>query len=712
LVFALLGVATAFAQEGDYPIRKGIELPPVVVTPTRGEQTILETQRSVNAIDEERRTELGARSIPDMLEGQTGVQVQRTNRGSGAPIIRGLIGPQNLIVVDGVRLNTSTFRTGPNQYLALIDPNAVYRVEVVRGPSSVLYGNGAMGGVMRMFTVDPVVGLGHGATVSGRVASADISGGGSARYEGSAGDFGWVLGGTYDHFGTLRAGGGEDVPVSEYDAAYWQAKLRWEPSPTWSLNAAYLGMLMRDAGRTDKLGRGEVRLYDNDDHLAYLRLNWTGYGVVKSLRTAFSFHRLDELVERANCATNDDKTVVDRARCAALDAAVIEKRRRNDDRADVLGGDFELGLGFLDDRLRLITGADLYLDDVGSTREDAKADDGFVFTPKARGNFSDGSTYLSVGTYLHADAVVARMKDVFDVRLNGGARFSHFSANAPDVPGVGEVDYGFNGLVGSGGVQFVVPDKLNVYASFVQGFRAPNLQETTVLGNTGSKFEVPNADLKPERSNTIETGAKARLGAFQVSAVYFYSMLEDAIDEEPATHEGAAEVDGTPVVRRVNTAEGLYQGVEGGISVDWWRFTAAAGVAWIQGELTDGDGVTTDARRVPPLSGTASIRYTHPDRRAYGEVGVRWAARQDALHPSDLKDLRICETARYSGLLKDNCDGTPGYAALTLRGGWRFHPMVRADLSISNLLDSEYRVHGSGFAAPGIDARLSLTAVF
>ena len=98
------------------------------------------------------------------------------------------------------------------------------------------------------------------------------------------------------------------------------------------------------------------------------------------------------------------------------------------------------------------------------------------------------------------------------------------------------------------------------------------------------------------------------------------------------------------------------------------------------------------------------------------ELYVHYAGRQTELHPSDLKDLRICETGLYSGVLyKDigqDCEGTAGYVTVGIRGGWRFHPNLRADLNISNLLDAKYRVFGSGSLATGIDGRLSLTGFF
>ena len=59
-----------------------------------------------------------------------------------------------MVQVDWVRLNNSTFRSGPNQYTATIAPEMLGRAEVLLGSSSMLYGSGAMGGVVSFFTKD------------------------------------------------------------------------------------------------------------------------------------------------------------------------------------------------------------------------------------------------------------------------------------------------------------------------------------------------------------------------------------------------------------------------------------------------------------------------------------------------------------------------------------------------------------------------------
>src|SRR5688572_28261031 len=152
IIMSVFSMAT-FAQ--DVPKDTSSQfLSEVTVTATRKPQEkhlIPYTIQSLSLVDFEKYQ---PRTTPEALVGLTGVFVQKTNHGGGSPFIRGLTGNQTLILIDGIRLNNSTFRYGPNQYLNTIDPFTINRIEVAEGTGSVQYGSDAMGGVIQVFTSD------------------------------------------------------------------------------------------------------------------------------------------------------------------------------------------------------------------------------------------------------------------------------------------------------------------------------------------------------------------------------------------------------------------------------------------------------------------------------------------------------------------------------------------------------------------------------
>ena len=152
LIFFLFIGLTSNAQQQDTIIN---ELTEVIITATRKAENNLNLPYSSHNITKKQIKEQLPRSMPEALFGIPGVFVQKTNHGGGSPFIRGLTGNQTLTLIDGVRLNNSTFRYGPNQYLNTIDLFTIDKIEVLKGSGSVQYGTDALGGVIQVFTKEP-----------------------------------------------------------------------------------------------------------------------------------------------------------------------------------------------------------------------------------------------------------------------------------------------------------------------------------------------------------------------------------------------------------------------------------------------------------------------------------------------------------------------------------------------------------------------------
>ena len=150
--FLLAGVISVVQADDDAWQEQSDEIETVQVTATRSEVSAQDVSAAVSTISQEQVRVENPDVMAEMLRGLPGTYFQQTTPGQGIPIIRGLIGSQVLHLVDGMRVNNAFFRDAPNQYLGLVDPFAIGRVEVVRGASGSLYGADAMGGVVQFLT--------------------------------------------------------------------------------------------------------------------------------------------------------------------------------------------------------------------------------------------------------------------------------------------------------------------------------------------------------------------------------------------------------------------------------------------------------------------------------------------------------------------------------------------------------------------------------
>ena len=96
-------------------------------------------------------------TIGNALEGGAGIMAQQSTYGQVSPFLRGLTGYHVLNLIDGVRFNNSTFRSGPNQYLAFVDPAQAQRIEAMLGPASSQFGSDALGGAIQVLTPSPLL---------------------------------------------------------------------------------------------------------------------------------------------------------------------------------------------------------------------------------------------------------------------------------------------------------------------------------------------------------------------------------------------------------------------------------------------------------------------------------------------------------------------------------------------------------------------------
>lgn len=693
---ALADLATLQEEERqeaavDDPIDEAVrDLGVTVVTASRREEFLFESSATTAVVNE---LSLARREAPsttvDALRRVPGVMAQKTGPGLGSPFIRGFTGFNTAYVIDGIRLNNSVWRSGPNQYSSTVDPLSLDRFEVFKGPSSVQYGSDAVGGTVAAYTQAVDMGeAGGGTRLSGRAYYRYDSAEDShvARTEfgaGHEGKFGFRIGATYLNFGDLTIGGGDELNNSNYDGRFIDAKAQFVVNDHVQVSLLYQHVRLDDIPRhhstVDSVtfqgttaGNNLRRNFDQDRDLIAATIHLYDGTFFEDGWVKFGYQSQSELQDRIRANGRRDKAGFD------LDTYFV---------ASQFTSDTEIG--------ELTYGLDLYLDQVDSFADRTNPDG--TTQSFAQGPIGDNSRYLSFGLFIQDRIELGQWGE-----LILGGRFQHVDVESgtvfdPITGTVTSLEDDFQSAVGTARLLVRATETLNVFASVGTAFRAPNLSDLTRLTSARSnEIEVPSPGLSSEYYVGFEVGARYYTQPFQAEVALFHTILIDAIDRRPTGQV----LDNEFVVIKDNVGDGYLQGVE---VQAVWRFAddfALSGqLTYIDGEAdtfpTSEDNIEREpVSRLMPLTARLALDWTPAGTGFRARAEVEIADNQDDLTTRDQGDTQRIPP-----------NGTPGYTIYNLFLGYDLDPKRSVFLNVLNISDKEYRIHGSGSQEPGFGVR-------
>jgi hemoglobin/transferrin/lactoferrin receptor protein len=812
----------------------------VTVTARRG--AVEDAANAAMLVTARTEEEWRSRPLPTLghaLENSPGVLVQQSTSGQVSPFLRGLTGYQVLNLIDGVRFNNATFRSGPNQYLAFVEPSQAQRIEALLGPTGAQYGSDALGGTINVLTSAPQFnrqGFSFNGEAQALAMSAEAGGGGNLKLTLGAPRLALLLGGAWQRHNDLRAGRGEDsrhvfnrffgldgarirdlAGKRQQDTGFtqhgWHAKLAARLTDTQSLTLRYQqGTLDGVRGYKDLwggLGRLRSDFEPQELQFLYARYETLRLGWLDSLAGTFSINGQRDGSIRQNLRTTDrvttDDNVVNAFGYAAQAATHFGARQA------------------------LVFGGELYREHVRASR--VEADPVARTSVQRRALYPDGSRYTTLGLFAQHSA------EWWQGRLRGtlGGRYTRVSFQtiaarnrtaAGASLGVTDETGSFQDATFNTSLTWRVNGQVQLHALIGRGFRAPNLNDLGALGLNDLGYEIPASaavpagallgssdgetalstgkqvsSLQAERLFNYEAGVTWQNRRWYARTQVFDAELKQPIvrrtllfpaaqvpaalaglNVQPLTPTTAQRAQGvvavaTPLDPRavkafVNEGAAKYYGVE---SV--FRYAVAARWA-VEGNYSFLVGRELNPnrfiRRLPPQQGFLALRYEPAwlkGRLSWLELSGAFVGAQERLSGGDLTDERIGAARRRSDIadffrgalvrpfLRAGADGvfdtaddifqptgetlaqiqqrvlplgavingvliadnssraplylkTAGYATLNLRGHVRLSERAGLDWALMNLLDKNYRVHGSGMEAPGRNAYLSLRYTF
>lgn len=679
LALTLMGFAlrSAIADE----IRS---LNPVQVTASRLSASIFDVSTAVNVIEASEIDRQMPQVMPDLLRGRAGISVQETTPGQSTPIVRGLKGSEVLYLVDGMRLSNAMFRNAPNQYLALLDPLNIDHLEVIRGPSSALYGGDAMGGVVQVFTPEPKLNNAAGwqskTRFDNRYASAENAAHTHVRWQGGNDRLAIMTNLGYQSYGNRIAGHGEEQAFSAFSAWAASGKVVYRPADTheWMLDIQLLHQpktprydeLVASYGQTQ--ASSAVFYFEPNERLFV-------HGRYRYAQATPLFDQLELHV--AHQHISDDRRTRDLN-------AVIETRERN--ASHLTGITLQAALAHWP-QAQLAYGFEYYHDEVTSSRRDTNTFTGSQLPAASR--FPNGATMAFFAAYANETISLADRW-----QLAFGGRYSHYhtvlTAEGRDIGGqLNHAEFS-----GNAGVSYRLLEGLKLVGNVGYGFRPPNIFDLSTLGQRpGNRFNRPNADLRPETVLTWDFGVKVQQPDWQMELIGYRSDYQDKITTATT---GTVTANGRSIVQNINSNTVELHGIEFDTHVFPNNKTELYAVLnYTYGQEIFADGSRVPADRIPPISGRAGMRYVL-NPVLWLEGYVNFADRQNRLSDRDRADPRI------------NPNGTPGWATLNLRAGWQFNAHWAFQLHLENLLDQPYREHGSGIDAAGINVLASVRTAY
>ncbi len=486
----------------------------VVVTATRHAMLETAAPAAMSVVTRRQIEDRGADNLLEALRGEAGVSLQgRAIGGRKVLSLRGMDSKHTLFLVDGRRVGASDGVIGHSDFqydwIAVED---IERIEVARGPLSVLYGSEAMGGVVNVITRQSGEQWQLGATVEGAVAEGQRGGDGqrlALRGDGPLGA-GLLLrvGAAATRLDALASA--TDARLSEQEGRdkddFWLG-LGWRGASGQRVDFEHrAGREARSAGARERSGRRRHHETFNDIERALTSLGWeTEWAATGELPAGSSQLR----VHRARVEVENRRT----------EGVTVNPPQQIEDR--VLEGQTRLRLG-----AHGLTGG-------FEARHESLMDPGLP---------GGESVSPSRALFVQDELAVARA-----FKLTLGLRHDRYplfgSEWSPRVYGVWHAS-----------------DAWTVKGGYSHGFKAPNLKQIVPGGRAeGPNVFLGNPGLQPERSDAIELGAAYAAGPTQAQVVLFDQRVEALIEVRLVT-TGA--VPGTGTYTYENLAQARLRGAE------------------------------------------------------------------------------------------------------------------------------------------------------
>ncbi|MBC3386797.1 TonB-dependent receptor [Pseudomonas sp. SWRI179] len=723
----LAGTQLSYRKLGDNSIvlekrsrGSALELQQVTISATRQEQDITSVPSTVTVHDRQALDRNNVNTLKDLVRHEPGVSVGGAGQRGGISgyNIRGIDGNRILTQVDGVEIPGGFFN-GPyaKTQRNYVDPEIIKRVEILRGPASVLYGSNAIGGAVSYFTLDPDDIIKPGEDVGARLktgySSADESWLKSATVAGRSGPVDGLLhysqrdGHETESYGSHNGTGLDRTAANPEDVRTYNvlAKLGWnynddarlglvyekyKDDRDSDLKSAYGGPYSngRPTIPTSMLPGGMYQWRTGNDTITRERFGLEHSFALDSLLADHVKWSLNHQVAKTDQSTAEFYFPITRQVLRTRETLYEEKQW-------VFDAQLDKAFSVADTDHALTYGTTLK-------------------QQKVTGSRSGNGVCLAVGVGCPAVGaistrdVLAKASDFPDPTINTYSLFAqdqiswdkwtftpglrydytrlkpHLTEeflSTVDPTGGGTVsgkDKTWHRVSPKFGVTYALSDEYTWYGQYAEGFRTPTAK--ALYGrfeNTNPGYSVePNPDLEPEKSQGYETGLRGRFDSGSFDVAVFYNKYRDFINED-AIIPGADQL----TFQSNNIKHATIKGVEAKGRLDLDVLGAPKGL-YTQGSVAYLYGRNNDTgeplNSINPLTGVFGLGY---DQEQFGTL-LSWTL---VKKKDRVDDSNFNSPDGVSSQFK-----TPGFGILDLTGYYKVTGDVTVSGGLYNLTDKKY----------------------
>lgn len=532
---ALLAAITVFvmggvtAQAEELPVYSFDE---VVVTATRTENDVKKVPASTQVITQEDIKRGGVTSVRNALSMYANIFQKSKVRGGGHDIIiRGMETKHSLVMVNGRRISNEADASGLGNAMSLdrININDVEKIEIVRGPSSALYGSEAMGGVLNIITKPSkeqtlLTGLEHTSEDTSHWWHADT---------GRIGNFSMTFDARFNKINrSMLDTATESDPYGT--AQTYNASLNYYVNDHSYVNAYmdyYSQHLKTDTGTptmkpiTLTTSRGMSlsgqAMLEGTGSKAYKQKN---YGISWNGKTDKNDWQIQAYMSKFNWSTTSNTKVLGSIPPAGMEGMfnfLLQKKNTYDFNHDehnmwAIEGRDSLRVN---DHHRVTFGAEYVKDKVAGTGLGSNGDGVHSITENGKTKSSSEKTLSSYAAYLQDEIEYGKWFIVPAIRYDHHSAYG--SHTSPKI-----------------GVTYNATDHFRIKANYGDGFKAPSVSQLYYdldmeMGRGNWVHLTGNPNLKPEKSKSWDLGVEAEFGKGYGSLTYFDNDVDNLITSIP-----------------------------------------------------------------------------------------------------------------------------------------------------------------------------------